>query len=376
MKKFLVRVFGFLGPLLIVFFLVFLFLRLTGENFYSVDDVVGSDEKKLIGYAYNENNYRYLKWKNIVEKEQQKIWALGSSRVLQFREEMFRGSSFYNAGYTIESISDFLPFMRSIPEEKYPDILIIGLDQWMFNPNWKDNKSLKEPSYWTASFSYFPTTGTITSVIKDFLNGKYKLSVLSNKYDHKNELKIGINALFNNKGFRNDGSLYYGDRIQELLNSDSSLTNFSRTYSRIERGVYQFVPGDTISTEVVNELEEFLEFCSDHGIYVIGFLPPYPNQINEKMSKLANYSYVNEIYPSVNPKFKSYNFELWDFTIPKQFGADDTEAIDGFHGGEQMYLRMVMHMVQNNSALHKFTNLVQLEEDRTNRLNRYVIYDY
>ena len=55
-----------------------------------------------------------------MEKDRFDVWALGSSRVLQFRSRMFE-KSFYNAGYTMEGVGDFLPFMQSIPAEKYPE---------------------------------------------------------------------------------------------------------------------------------------------------------------------------------------------------------------------------------------------------------------
>ena len=153
MRAFILKIIKLGLPLIIFIVTVYLFLRLTGENFYSIDSIIKSDKKYLIGYAYNENNYRYLKWKTLIEKDKQNIWALGSSRVLQFRANMFE-SSFYNSGYTISSISDFLPYLSSIPQDKYPKILIIGFDQWMFNENWDKLKDKKNKDYWKKSFTY------------------------------------------------------------------------------------------------------------------------------------------------------------------------------------------------------------------------------
>ena len=67
-------------------------LSASKENYFDIDEIIASDTNYLIGYAYNQENYRYLKWKTLVEKEQKDIWALGSSRVLQF---VYKGTSFY-----------------------------------------------------------------------------------------------------------------------------------------------------------------------------------------------------------------------------------------------------------------------------------------
>ena len=63
----------------------------------------------------------YASLTEVLNNNSYDVWALGSSTVLQFREEMF-SSSFYNLGLMISPISDiktFLPFLlRSAPAVK------------------------------------------------------------------------------------------------------------------------------------------------------------------------------------------------------------------------------------------------------------------
>lgn len=365
-------------PIILAFAPVFLFLLLTGENYYSIDSIITSDNKYLIGYAYNENNYRYLKWKSILIKKKQKIWALGSSRVLSFRANMFE-SSFYNSGYTISSIVDFLPFLKSIPEEKYPEILIVGLDQWMFNKNWDNLSNIKSEKYWKSSFSINPSSNTIISIIKDFFSKKYGLYILSKRYDNAKNLKrVGLNALVNNKGFRNDGSIFYGSQIEMLLNDDSLANDFdySDTYSRIENGNRRFQYGNKPNPAALQKLDEFLQFCSSKGIFIIGFIPPFANKVNQKLKETANYGYLDFIYPQASQYFKKYNYELWDMSDLEIFNSGDDETIDGFHGGELAYLKMLIYMGKNNSILSSHINVSRLEKDIMKRKNRYIVYGY
>ena len=97
MKKFVINVFFFCAPLLLFAIPPFLALKISRENYFEIDNVVTRKKKYLIGYAYNEPNYGYLKWKEVTSKPKQNILAVGSSRILQFRANMFQ-SSFYNAG--------------------------------------------------------------------------------------------------------------------------------------------------------------------------------------------------------------------------------------------------------------------------------------
>lgn len=378
MKSFIIKTIWFILPLVVISTPIYIFLKSTGENFYSIDSEITSGKKLLIGYAYNQENYRYLKWKNIIEKEKKDVWALGSSRVLQFRENMF-DSPFYNAGFTISSIADFLPFMKSIPKEKYPEILIVGLDQWMFNKNWDNISNSKKEQYWENSFSYNPSSNTISSIIRDLYNEKYSLSVKSRSFDSVNNIHlIGLDALVNKKGIRNDGSLYYGKQITMLLEEDPEAKDYeySDTFNRIEKGNRRFQYGNNANEKAFQKLDEFLEFCSAQNIKVVGFLPPFADAVNQKMIQTEKYGYLEDIYPRALPFFKKYNFELWDMTFLQTYNSSDQETIDGFHGGELTYLRMLIYMNKNNSVLKEYTYLPDLEKAFINRKNRYSVYKY
>lgn len=344
----------------------------TGENFRGVDGVIRRSDKFLMGYAYNQENYNYVKWKALISREKHSVVALGSSRVLEFRSQMF-DSSFYNAGYTISAVNEFVPFFQNIPREKYPDYLIISLDQWTFNAGWDSLTSSPDSNKWAESFHTIPDQSTLVNVWKDLLHRKYPL-VLPRKRD--NITCIGLNATVEGTGFRSDGSALYGKQVRKLLADDSTAMdyNYKETYGWIEQGAMRFNYGERINDKALPELERLMQFCKTNGIKLVAFLPPYADKVNEKMQATSRYTYLQTIYPAISPVFARYGFELYDFSSLGSVGSNDTETLDGFHGGELTYLKILIKMLESNSVLNRVTSLERLRNDLKHPLNRYAVY--
>lgn len=372
-KIFIFKVFLFSLPFIAVAFPFIAFCFFVGESF-SFSNSFCSNDDYLVGYAYNQGYNKNLKFEHVSNCEKKKVWALGSSRVLQFRKQMF-DSSFYNAGFTISSINDFLPFMNAIDKEKYPDVLIICIDQWMLNENWDDLKVTQDKTFWSQTKSVYTNKGVFTAFYKDIFGKKYSLiKMLKSKWNNPN--LQGLNALKNGKGIRNDGSMNYGNQIEKLLSNNSKVKDykFENTFHRIQKGISRFEYSDTINVNALNSLTQFLKFCHDNDIYVIGFLPPYAQSVYNKMIESGNYEYLNQIYDSCLISFDKYHYELWDFSSPNMFNSNDDEFIDGFHGAESCYAKMLIHMMKNDSKIQEHSSISKLENDLENKVNRLNIY--
>lgn len=378
MRKFLTKIIIFSIPVILVLIPPMLVLKLSGENYTEIDHLIENKTRYLIGYAYNEPNYKYLKWKEINVRPKQDIIALGSSRILQLREGMFT-SSFYNAGYTITGVSDFIPFLKGIPKTKYPKVLLINLDQWMFNDNWRESsENSPDPSKWENSFTKIASLNTQLSVWSDLISRKYGYASL---YENKNSnslVKVGLNAIVNEKGFRNDGSIYYGKQISKLITKDKTANdfNYKETFSKIKKGKRNFAFGNKINKDAIIELDKFLQYCKTNNIYVVSIIPPFADKVNEYLKTSGKYTYMDKIYNSCLPVFNKYGFELWDMTFLKKYGSGDIETLDGFHGGEVSYLKMLIFIVENNSTLKDHVNLLKLKEELKNRTSDYIVYKY
>ncbi len=372
MKNFKIKILLFITPLVVMLIPPMYLLLSTGENFKKIDKMIMKDEPFLIGYAFNEQNYKYLKWQTIMSRPKYDVMALGSSRVLPFRKQMF-DASFYNAGYTISSLNDFLPFLNTIPSGKYPDFLIIGIDQWMFNAAWDSMENPVSKDQWENAFKYKPTANTIINVWEDVIAWKYDLNSLD-----KDDLfeRVGMNAVFNNSGFRNDGSFYYGGQIEKLLNNDEAANDYhyENTLDRIEKGDRLFQYGKQINPEAFIELEQILGLCRKNNIQVVAFLPPFATKVNDELQRRGEYEYMNLIYSSSKHLFDRYGAEFYDFSHLETINSDDGETIDGFHGGEVAYLKIMIKMLESDSELNKVSDLIKLKLDLKSSKNRLEIY--
>lgn len=374
MKKFLYKSLLFCSPILMVLAIPTIVLVYSKESFSQIESLVESNEEYLVGYAYDESNYKFLKWKELNYRKQQDIIALGSSRALPFREKMF-DVPFYNCGSMISSISDFLPFLRTLDKEKYPKLIIMCLDQWMFNHNW-DDLSDEKPTVleWEKFETNNFTLPTIRNVWKDLLKRKYGLNVFENSNDKLQ--KRGLNAQLNGKGFTKDGSFFYGSQIEFIINGDPRADDylFEDTYGRISKGNRRFEKGDNINPIAIQELKAILSFLKSRNISVVAYLPPFADAVNARMKNDGGYTYMEKLYTTLKDDFISNDFELWDLSQLSKYNSNDREVIDGFHGGEVTYLKMLVYMAQQGSVLNQYVTVEQLLSDLNDKKNNLSVY--
>tara|TARA_B110000003_G_C16484667_1_gene471106 strand:- start:33 stop:893 length:861 start_codon:yes stop_codon:yes gene_type:complete len=282
-------------------------------------------------------------------------------------------SSFYNAGHTINTVGDFKSFLKGITIDKYPKYLIIGLDQWMFNVNYNNGMVAGKPKYyWSNNFSQYPRPDTYLSVYKSLFKGKFGIDIIKNSSSNK----IGLNALLNNKGFRNDGSVYYGSQISKLINRDISANDFkfNNTFSRIKNGNRRFEYSEKVNDLAVDELHNLLSFCKKNNINVVAFTPPFANSVYYKMISSNKYLYIDSLESKLQKVFNEYNYEFYNYSSAELLGSNDDEFIDGFHGSEVVYAKILIDMLKKHSILNEVTEIDKLYNDIEFKINRFTLY--
>ena len=304
------------------------------------------DPNCLIGLAYHDP-VRWLKIEAVKEKSPD-ILALGTSRVLQIRSFFFnKDARFYNAGRGISRIKDIPWFMLQIKKNK-PQIIILGLDQYFFNRNWDDLSQVPQKRASNIHLSTF--FQMYRSFLKDLVKGKIKIQNLST------DNFVGFMAKIRHQGFRSDGSYYYGDLTKHPeLNED---WQFKDTFDRIKKKKRRFELGKRVNPEAVQVLESFLAESKRKNIHVIGFLPPFAHAVWEKLLlEKEAFAYMFSIFNTIVPIFAKYGFECHDYSDLLTVGANDSESIDGFHGSEVAYLRIIIDMGMKSPKLKPFINL-------------------
>lgn len=308
-----------------------------------------NNHNSILGLGYNEQT-AYYKLLNANYYEAP-IISLGTSRVMQFKEGFFT-TQFYNCGGAVGG--NFNEYRNFIENLKYsPDTIIIGLDAWVFNDAW---------NLGCAEYNGFQqiteldrgTVPLMKAIVKDWVSRKWSVDEL-NLYPGN----IGFNGRVKDNGFMYDGSYYYGDLYRDPTSSGDY--EFADTKSRISNGVSRFEWGEHIDEDTLKQLENLLSYCKEKNINVVGFLAPFAPSIYDIMSESGNYNYLNEIMPACANLFDSYGYEFYDYMDGENLGLSDEYFIDGFHGSEVAYGRILQNMVESNSSLKQYTNLGSIE---------------
>ncbi len=283
----------------------------------------------------------------VYSKKQPKIITLGSSRTLQFRERFFN-KPFYNLGYTMSSIEDGTVIVDQLLKNHVPEVVILNLDFWWFNDNvnhpsipknFFDNvsghhfkyKYLKLPIEWLK-------TGSIT--LSDYV------SLLFSKNNN-----IGVRGILRNSGIGNDGSFYYTD----VVTGDPRLhfydKNFADIKQRINTSTKNLEYGHTASKYSLNKLQDILHKLEQHGVRTVLFLPPIPTEILSLLNT-DNYKYIQDL----KTQLTLLNIKVYDYSEPSTLNSNTCEFIDGFHGGDVLYSRILRDLAKNETYLENYIN--------------------
>jgi hypothetical protein len=87
-----------------------------------------------------------------IQEREPKILALGSSRVMEFRAQMFgeRAAEFYNAGGLIQNLPDLEAFSM-LPLDHESTLVLLGIDLWWFNEAIQTRTRLEEQAHYDAA---------------------------------------------------------------------------------------------------------------------------------------------------------------------------------------------------------------------------------
>lgn len=315
----------------------------------------------LFGPAYSNPEVSF-KQSRIV-RDAPEVLVLGSSRVLPFRKEFFKeGTTFYNGGRIAPDIWILRQCLERLPKECLPKLLIVGLDQYNFNA--AESNYHPDAISWNMIEAHFAEKeegwnrfqGIWPSVLGDVIRGKIPFT---GKQSH-GFAAYGMSARLHGSGFRNDGSYRYGKVLAFPPEARDHTARMEETLRRISRGSSRFRPGDTVNPECVREVELLARWCEKRKIPVVAFLPPYaPSALVAMESSLPPYSYLEKLPELLAPLFHAEQQTFFDFTrIPD---ASDAEFTDGFHGGEQIYAKMLLIASERSSPLEAFIDRQRLE---------------
>jgi len=270
----------------------------------------------------------------------------------------------YTAAQVIQQIPHFQEVFSKIPTNDSPKVLIIGLDQKFFDPNYNPTEYGAEDISTLLTQKSMPWIDVVGNWWPKWFAVYYyylSLKIPPLKIINPDNSLVGLGAVVYGAGFRNDGS--YNLSLWHPPENDGVIPD-------IDRGIASFEYSNTISQNSIDELGSFLAECRARNIYVIGFVPPFSPEAYHEISSLSGkYGYMNLISPDVGAVFKKYNFGFYNFTDPQSIGLTQQGMRDNLHTTEEGSLVYFLKMAETNSVLQQYTNINYLKQ-RLNSLQK------
>ena len=230
--------------------------------------------------------------------------------------------------------------LAHLPRGSRSHYLIIGFDQWSYNDNWEgagDDASV-EAEYADGS----DALGNLRYGMRawpEYLRGRLPLGELLGRSP-----SFGVNARLRGNGFRHDGSYLYADILRDPASAEDYL--FRNTLARVRERRQRFASGAVVSARALEETRAFLEQARGRGVEVVGFLPPFAPTVRARLVDSGVHQYLDVLPASLRQVFDRASVPLFDFTSCEPVGCTDAEFIDGFHGGETVYARLLLEMAR------------------------------
>lgn len=277
----------------------------------------------------------------LLDQSSPDVVAVGSSRSMQVRSSFFK-TSFVNLGGAVNSIAE-LDYVSSkmVRMSRKPKVVLLFVDVWWFNEKFINPKLLYSSP---AQVEYLTLSG-LRLLIKPLSKSGIVL---------KKKGRIGFGAAYQNQGYDSSGSFHYISTVTG--ETPSSDFRFQDTFKRIDTGTARFEYSDVYSDIAVSRFNNIIERLEKSQMHVLIAFPPFANAVYQKMMGSNKYSYIEKL-----TKVISHTHPIFDFTNPTNVrGAVDCEFLDGFHGGETIYGKLINQMAEIDQYLFEEVNFSYL----------------
>lgn len=333
-----------------------LFLQRSGELLSDAEIAeaqTAGDEFVLAGMATRPVDYHYKL--ELVRRRQPEVVALGSSRALPFRPQFFL-PEFVNAGQGMGNIGMGQWFVSEMLETCRPAVVLLAVDIWWINRYSSTPFVVPQPL----------SRGKELSVKKLLLPYVWvrdkKISavdLLSGGLFQREKNRIGVAALTTFSGLGPWGSYYYTGIITGTVDADD--VRFGKSIDRVRQGTSKFEYAVKADESKVATLISLIERLEQAGCHVVAFLPPVAPTVHDEMQRIeqgGGYSYVADAMQTM----EQAGIVLHDYQDVRSLGSSDGEFVDGFHGGDVAYARILRDLVGRDGELAGVVDAAYLDE--------------
>ena len=364
------RILTFLFPFMFIALTMEAVLWKTGDSWtptYTLRHQQHSTHESIYGPRFFSDQYSLYKL-SAIEHRHPSILAIGSSRVMQFRDIMFPPleTEFYNGGGLLRNAFDLEAFAAILVREGLilPRVLIVGLDPWWLRTNHGEITWLNDPD---ERFTFAGHIEAFRQILKKDALQKVTAAIFSPEVPLFGYDAIGTSARVEGTGFRKDGSRLYPLKVfLDFLKTPVYVDRESPPIiDRIQMARREYSLPAIVDEERVRLIIAALSIIKNKGVEVFAFMPPYSTEAfqaledNQPLKRWWNF-YKNE-FPTLLEK---HDIVVVPVSHPIQSGLDDTYMFDGFHPSEVYIAHLVKSLIEKapNSSYLKNVNLEDLLE--------------
>lgn len=340
-------------PILVLVFSAEVYLWRAGDSYpvlLALEKQKYAEGELLYGRSYLSQQFGIYK-AAAIRFYRPKILALGSSRVMQFRKEMFfpAGDDFYNAGGMVRSAHQLRHYVSAIREGQFPRprVVIVGLDPWWLKPS--ADKSVRWDQR-DAAFSFAAHVEAYRRLFKRLVKGQGLDNVASNALSPYLHIPaIGSLARMRGNGFRRDGSRQYSPAM--LLEFRKYPLYVDRenppVIERVKNGLARFGGNQDLSGEQTEELIRAMIELRSTGIEVHALFPPVSTEVFAALNEKAHrwWLYYRNKLPKV---LANHDIVVTSVLHPGELGKNDLFMIDGFHASEVLVAAILEQIIRHS----------------------------
>lgn len=283
------------------------------------------------------------------------VITLGSSRVMQFRGRHFT-EPYLNIGGTAGNLAILRSTAEALIAEHKPKVIILGLDFWWFTKKWEADPHKPVPLTMGA---YATTFDILKTPYEWLLTGKISLAEFFAPLTGAFEAhKYGIMAQRFADGFGSDGSWNY---TADITGQQKPFDfKFQDTLKQVSYGIKGFAWSPEVGEAHVEALAELVCKLKSRGIAVYTFIAPVAPTVRASMKERES------LYPhlfKLQEALEQRGVNVLDFGDPATLGSSDCEFVDGFHGGDVTYARILQRMARAYPELAKVLDVPRLNAD-------------
>ena len=315
--------------------------RLAAQQTESNSDIIAGFATRNLGYNYK---------KELYSQQKPNILILGSSRVLQLRAEFFT-DSVLNAGSSMGSVKEGFNFLREVIKIHKPKTLILGVDYWWFDPNYATPSFNKQ----SADLDHILSFRSYLLPFRWIYDGKITpQEYMKNlRFSRSTSSLFGVDATLRKTGFNRDGSYFYYKTVTGK-EKDYYAIGFKKSHQMLTLSNEKLSKTPKIDISQVELFSELIDYARQHDVEVVTFLTPIAPSLENSMQ---NYPNVNESIEQLKRVLRVHLPSINDYLISTVLNTCDCEYIDGIHGGDVTYAKLLLEMADHNTKLLNIVNM-------------------